>query len=125
MKITKAILLVGGKGTRVMPLTLHQPKGMIALADKPVVHYVIDELVLSGLTESAVVHGPGQEVFKQYINYLGKDHEWNSRVKFNFFCQKKPLGDGDAVLAAKKFVKKDEAFVVAFCDNVYVEKQPS
>lgn len=125
MKITKAILLVSGRGTRVMPLTLHQPKGMIAIADKPVVHYVIDELILAGMTEIVIVHGPNQEVFKKYIEHLKKDNEWNNHIKFSFAYQKAPLGDGDAVLAAKKFIKKDEDFVVAFCDNLYAEKQPA
>ncbi len=123
--VTKALLLVGGRGTRVMPLTLHQPKGMIALADKPVVHYVIDELVSAGINEITIVHGQDQTVFKQYVDHLKKNDTWNNHIKFNFVAQLKPLGDGDAVLAAKKFIPKGEAFAVAFCDNVYAEKQPS
>mgnify|MGYP001590122890 CR=1 FL=1 len=125
MKIKKALLLVGGRGTRVMPLTLHQPKGMIALADKPMVHYAIDELVASGLNEIIIVHGPDQEVFKHYINHLKMDHEWNSHVKFLFICQEKQRGDGDAVVAAKKFIKRNESFVVAFCDDIFGEKKSS
>ncbi len=123
MKITKAILPVAGKGTRVMPLTLHQPKGMIAVADKPLVHYVIDELVASGLTEIILVLGPGQEVFKNYIAYLQQDHAWK-KIKFKFAYQKNPIGDGDAVYSAKKFIKKGEAFVVSFCDDIFGSNNP-
>lgn len=123
MKITKAILPVAGKGTRVMPLTLHQPKGMIAVADKPLVHYVIDELVASGLTEIILVLGPGQEVFKNYIAYLQQDHAWK-KIKFKFARQKNAIGDGDAVYSAKKFIKKGEPFVVAFCDDIFGSNNP-
>ncbi len=118
MKITKAILPVAGKGTRVMPLTLHQPKGMIAIADKPMVHHVIDELVMSGIKEITIVMGPDQIVFKKYLNYIVREHAWNS-AKINFAVQNKPLGDGDAIYSAKKFIKKGEPFLVAFCDDIF------
>ncbi len=62
-KIKKAILPVAGKGTRMMPLTMHQPKGMIALADKPMIHYVLDEMRASGIEEVIMVLGENQEVF--------------------------------------------------------------
>lgn len=118
MKIKKAILPVAGKGTRMMPLTMHQPKGMIALADKPIIHYVLDEMRASGIEEIILVLGKNQEVFRQYINHLKKEHAWNG-IKFHFAYQTKPLGDGDAVYSARKFIKKDEPFVVAFCDDIF------
>lgn len=118
MKITKAILPVAGKGTRVMPLTLHQPKGMIALADKPMIHYVMDEMISSGIEEVIMVLGKNQEVFKDYLKHLAKEGVWN-HIKFHFVYQKKPLGDGDAIMQAKKLLKKDEPFVVAFADDVF------
>ena len=117
-KIKKAILPVAGKGTRMMPLTMHQPKGMIALADKPMIHYALDEMRASGIEEVIMVLGKNQEVFKQYINHLKKEHAWNG-IKFKFVYQTKPLGDGDAVYSARKFIKPGEAFVVAFCDDVF------
>lgn len=123
MKVTKAILPVAGKGTRVMPLTLHQPKAMIAVADKPIVHYIIDELVASGITEIILVLGPNQEVFKQYINYLQQDHSWN-KIKFSFAYQKEALGDGDAIYLARKFIKKGEPFSISFCDDIFGSKEP-
>jgi UTP--glucose-1-phosphate uridylyltransferase len=101
-----------------MPLTMHQPKGMIALADKPIIHYVLDEMRASGIEEIILVLGKNQEVFKQYINHLKKEHAWNG-IKFHFAYQTKPLGDGDAVYSARKFIKKGEPFVVAFCDDVF------
>lgn len=117
-KIKKAILPVAGRGTRMMPLTMHQPKGMIALADKPLIHYVLDEMRSAGIDEVIMVLGKKQEVFKQYINHLKKEHAWNG-IKFHFAYQKKPLGDGDAIYSARKFIKNGESFVVAFCDDIF------
>ena len=49
MEVKTAVLPVAGLGTRVMPLTLHQPKGMIGIVDRPIIHYVIDEVVAAGI----------------------------------------------------------------------------
>lgn len=122
-KIKKAILPVAGKGTRVMPLTLHQPKGMIALADKPMVHYIIDELISVGIKEIILVLGQKQRVFKDYLDYLRKDKIWN-KIKFNFARQRFPYGNADAIYSAKKFIKPNEDFVVAFCDDLFKGKSP-
>lgn len=110
-------------GTRVMPLTLHQPKGMIAIADKPMVHYVIDELIAAGIKEIILVVGPKQQSFKKYLNYLKQDKNWQS-MKFRFIKQEKLLGNGAAVLLAKKFIKPAEMFLVAFCDELFVGAPP-
>src|SRR3989344_1283773 len=118
MKITKAILPVAGRGTRVMPLTLHQPKGMINIADRPMIHYVIDELITAGLKEIIIVLGEKQDVFKDYIKYLQADKAWQ-KIKFDFVKQSGPLGNGDAVYLAKRFIKKNEPFVVAFSDDIF------
>lgn len=123
MAILKAILPVAGKGTRVMPLTLHQPKGMIALADKPMVHYIIDELISNGIREIILVLGQNQEVFKNYLDYLKKDKIWD-KIKFNFAKQSNPYGNADAIYSAKKFIKTNEDFVVAFCDDLFAGESP-
>ena len=118
MRITKAILPVAGRGTRVMPLTLHQPKGMINIADRPMIHYVIDELVGAGIKEIVIVLGNNQDVFKNYIKYLQQDKNWK-KIKFHFIKQAGLLGNGDAVYITKRFIKKGEPFVVAFSDDLF------
>lgn len=108
---------MAGIGTRVMPLSLHLSKGMIGIVDKPVVHYIIDELVRSGIKEIVLVANPGQPQFKKYLDYLlKKDLAW-SKIKFRTVFQKIPKGNADAVMAAKKFLKNDP-FVVSFCDDI-------
>lgn len=122
--IKKAVLPVAGLGTRVMPLTLHQPKGMIGIVDRPMIHYVIDEIVSAGIKHIIIVHGPQQKEFKNYIRHLEKDPSWKKlKVKFNFAIQKELRGNGDAVYAAKKYLK-NESFLVCFSDDLLVDKKP-
>jgi UTP--glucose-1-phosphate uridylyltransferase len=122
-RITKAVVPVAGLGTRVMPLTLHQPKAMIGVVDRPIIHYVIDELIAGGIKNIILVISPNQPQFKTYLKYLkNKDPEWRKlKIKFNFVIQKRPWGNGDAIYAARKFIK-NEPFVAAFGDDVLVDK---
>lgn len=122
-KVKKAILPVAGKGTRVMPLTLHQPKAMIAIADKPMIHYVIDEMIVAGIKNIILVINPKQLEFKHYVDYLKADPEWRKlRVKINFAEQKTPRGNGDAVYVARDFVQK-EPHIVGFSDDLLTDKK--
>lgn len=118
-KITKAILPVAGMGTRIMPLTFHQPKGMVGIVDRPVVHYIIDEILSGGIKEIILIISPNQSVFKKYIKHiLLKDSSW-SKIKFRFVVQEKPIGNGDAIYLAKKYIK-NEPFVLCFGDDINV-----
>ncbi len=121
-KIKKAILPVAGMGTRIMPLTLHQPKAMVGIVDRPMIHYMIDEVIEAGINHIIIVAGPRQKEFKRYISHLQKNPEWrNRRVKFSFVVQKTPAGNGDAIYVAKKYI--DSApFVVCFSDDLLADK---
>lgn len=121
--VKKAVLPVAGLGTRVMPLTLHQPKGMIGIVDRPMIHYVIDEVLSAGINHIILVIGPNQSEFKKYISFLqNQDPEWQKlNIRFDFVVQEKPHGNGDAVYMAKKILK-NEPFAVAFSDDLLVQK---
>lgn len=124
MKVKTAILPVAGLGTRVMPLTFHQPKAMIGIVDRPMIHYVIDEIVSAGIRHIIIVHSPNQTEFKKYIDYLKNDPQWkNLKVRFDFVAQKKQIGNGDAIYAAKKYIKNGP-FLVAFSDDLLADKKP-
>lgn len=115
--ITKAVVPVAGMGTRVMPLSLHQPKGMIAVVDKPVIHYIIDDLINAGIKEIILVISPGQNQFKKYFDHLiQKDSYW-SKIKFRIIVQKYPRGNGDAIFIAAEFLGQ-KPFVVCFGDEI-------
>ncbi len=123
-KIKTAILPVAGLGTRVMPLTFHQPKAMIGIVDRPMIHYVIDEIVSAGIKHIVIVHSPNQTEFKRYIEHLEKDTNWKKlNVKFDFAVQENLIGNGDAIYAAKKFFE-NEPFLVCFSDDLLVDRKP-
>lgn len=123
-KITKAVLPVAGMGTRVMPLTLHQPKAMIGIVDKPMIHYIIDELLAAGIRHFILIISPHQKEFRKYFRYLvTRDSEWDKMgITFDFIVQKKAIGNGDALMRARRFIKRGERFVVAFSDDILGEK---
>lgn len=121
-KVIKAVLPVAGLGTRIMPLTLHQPKGMVGIVDRPVVHYVIDEMISAGIKEIILIISPRHSEFKKYISYLlRQDPAWG-KITFRIVVQKKPLGNGDAIFAARKFLK-DEPFLVGFGDDLLADSE--
>lgn len=121
-KIKTAILPVAGMGSRVMPLTLHQPKAMISIVDRPMIHYMIDEVVAAGVERIVIVTGPKQNEFRNYINHLKNEPWWRGKdIKFNFVTQKKPDGNGDAIYIARKYVG-DLPFVVCFADDLLADK---
>ena len=118
-QVTTAILPVAGRGSRVMPLTLHQPKAMIGIVDKPMVHYLIDEIIAAGIKHIIIVIAPSQKVFKDYLKHIQQDPEWKKLgVKIDFAIQKIAKGNGHALLPAEKFIKKGEGFLVAFADDI-------
>ncbi len=122
--VTIAVLPVAGLGTRVMPLTLHQPKAMIGIVDRPMIHYVIDEIVAAGIRHIIIVAQPNQPEFKKYLDFLKTDPEWKKlKIKINFAIQKNPWGNGDAIFAARKYLK-GKPFLVCFSDDLLVEKRP-
>ena len=121
MNIKKGVITLAGKGTRVLPLTLHQPKGMIAIADKPMFHYIVDEFRGAGIKEIILVINQQQKVFLKYINYIKKvANHWQDTI-FHFAFQKKLYGTADAIYQAKPFINPDEGFLVAFCDDLIVK----
>jgi len=121
--VKKAVILVAGEGTRLLPLTLRRPKGMLTVGGKPMIHYLIEELRDNGMGQIIVVTAPKQPQFAQYIKYLKSSPEWGiGNVRFDFTIQKKPNGSADAVLAAKKLLNSDPFFLF-FCDYVYTSPE--
>lgn len=119
MEIKTAILPIAGKGTRLMPLTTHQPKAMIGIAGHPMIYYMVDEVLAAGIKHIIFVIAPDQKVFKDYLNLAKQNRKWKKAMpKFDFAVQKIPKGNGEALLSAKKFLKKGESFLVAFADDM-------
>ncbi len=110
-------------GKRFYPLTRAQPKEMLPILDKPVIHYVVEEAVNSGLDEILIIVGAGKD---SIINYFDKhtlddkmdDYGFKDLPDIYFVRQKEPRGLADAIRYAKKFTD-DEDFVVLLGDTIY------
>ncbi|MBI1961226.1 MAG: UTP--glucose-1-phosphate uridylyltransferase GalU [Parcubacteria group bacterium] len=139
--IRKAIIPVAGFGTRFLPATKAQPKEMLTLVDKPVIQYIVEEAVASGITDIILITGQNKRAIEDHFD---RNFELEYRLKqkgklealdemeritnlanFYYVRQKTPLGDGHAVLQAKDLVAPDEPVAVLFGDDIVVSKTPA
>lgn len=111
--IKKAIVLAGGKGTRLMPLTQAMPKEMIRVGLKPVVEHVVDALRSGGIDQILVIVGRKKE---SIIDHLGS----GVRLKVDIYykIQDEPKGTAHAVFQGRNFINMDD-FVVIYGDNYF------
>ncbi len=139
-KITKAVFPAAGFGTRFLPATKSQPKEMLPIVDKPVIQYLVEEAVDSGITEIIIVTGRGKRAIEDHFasswelehnlvekgkHNLLKDIRKISRLaKFVYVRQSEPKGDGDAILCAKEVIGNDP-FVVLFGDDIIAGPKPA
>ena len=112
----KGVVLHGGAGTRLRPLTFSGPKQLIPVANKPVSQYVIEDLRDSGIRDVAVVLG---ETFPELVRDYYGDGSWLG-VNITYVYQGRPLGIAHAVSLCRDFVGDDD-FVVYLGDNLLQE----
>jgi glucose-1-phosphate thymidylyltransferase len=108
----KALVLSGGKGTRLRPLTFTCAKQLIPVANKPILGYVLDQVAATSIKEVGVITAPetGQYV-KDYVNNGSK---WDLNVAY---IPQEPLGLAHAVKTAQQFLARD-SFIMCLGDNV-------
>ena len=110
-------------GKRFYPLTRAQPKEMLPILDKPVIHYVVEEAVNSGLDEILIIVGAGKD---SIINYFDRhtldetmdDYGFRDLPDIYFVRQKEQRGLADAIKYAQKFTGSED-FVVLLGDTIY------
>lgn len=101
----KAVVMAGGEGTRLRPLTCNLPKPMVPVMDKPVMEYSLHLLKKYGIQEVAVTL---QYLPNAISGYFGSGHEWDMNIRY--FLEDTPLGTAGSVKNAQEFL--DETFIV-------------
>src|SRR3989441_8879608 len=114
----KGLLLAGGHGTRLRPLTYTGNKHMLPIANKPMLMYGFDHLRATGITDIGIVLGPLHEGIKDALGDGSKFH-----VKITYIDQPDPKGIAHAVLISKDFLE-NEPFIVYLGDNLLKESIP-
>lgn len=139
-KITKALIPAAGFGTRFLPQTKAMPKEMLPIVDKPVIQYVVEEVVGSGIDNIIIVTGatkraiedhfdvPNEDLVQNLMN--GKKAEILEQLKhisdmanFIYIRQKGPYGNGTPVLSGESVIE-DEPFAVIWGDEFILSEPP-
>ncbi len=139
MKVRKAVFPVAGLGTRFLPATKASPKEMLPLIDKPLVQYVVEEAVASGIEQVLFVTGRGKRSIEDHfdisveleahLNGKGKARELSSvrriaeMAEIFYVRQRQALGLGHAILCARDFVG-NEPFAVLLGDDIIDSQRP-
>jgi UTP--glucose-1-phosphate uridylyltransferase len=139
MQIRKAVFPAAGLGTRFLPATKAQPKEMLPLVDKPVIQYVIEEAVASGIENIIIVTGRGKNAIEDHFDVafelertlaergqkdlLKQVRSISDLIQISYVRQKEPLGLGHAVLCARNLVG-DEPFAVFLGDDIIDARTP-
>jgi len=109
----KGLILAGGSGRRLRPITHKTAKQLVPIANKPILHYVIEDLVGVGITDLGIVVG---DTAKEIEKSVGDGSQWNADI--TYIHQKEPLGLAHAVLISESFLGQ-EKFVMYLGDNMF------
>jgi UTP--glucose-1-phosphate uridylyltransferase len=138
--VRKAVVFAAGIGTRLLPATKAIPKEMVPIVDRPAMHYVVDEIIQSGITDILVVTGRRKTAIEDYFDDVPEIHQALSEsgktpllqdlerlhrlAEVHFIRQVEPLGTGHALLRAEVHAS-GEAVAVLFGDDLVLGPVPA
>ncbi|MFD1772612.1 sugar phosphate nucleotidyltransferase [Paenibacillus rhizophilus] len=112
----KGLIVCAGKGSRLRPFTLTQPKTLLPVANKPILFYAIEKLADEGIRDIGIVIHPSQE--KMICGAAGSGEKFG--VSLTYMYQQEPRGIADAVAAAEDFIGQSD-FILLLGDNLIKE----
>ena len=110
----KGIILAGGNGTRVYPLTLGVTKSLLPIYDKPLIYYSLTTFIENGINDICII--TNQSDINSFQKLLGDGSRFG--VSIEYLCQAKPNGIAEAFVIAKNFIKRDDVSLL-LGDNIF------
>lgn len=143
MQVTKAIIAAAGFGTRFIPATKNVPKELLNVINMPVLEYITEECVQSGITDIIIVTRHGNNSIEDYLDsskelesvleekgkkdYLQKVQHAYKKANFIFVRQSAdmPYGTATPLLVSKPLIGKDESFAYLYGDDIFLGHKPA
>jgi UTP--glucose-1-phosphate uridylyltransferase len=139
-RVRKAVIAAAGFGTRFLPQTKAMPKEMLPIVDKPIIQYIVEELVDAGIEDIIIVTGYHKRSIEDHFDHMSADLRLNLKqgnklelleqtkkisdlANFAYIRQKGPYGNATPLLNAEHLIG-DEPFIYAFADD-FVKAEPS
>lgn len=140
IKVRKAVIAAAGFGTRFLPQTKAMPKEMLPLVDKPVIQYVVEELVSVGIEDIVIVTGYSKRSIEDHFDHMSADLRANLRAggklelleetkkisdlaNFAYVRQKGPYGNGTPLINSEHLIG-DEPFIFTWSDDFFIAQPP-
>lgn len=140
-KVRKAVIAAAGFGTRFLPQTKAMPKEMLPLVDKPIIQYIVEELVEAGIEDIVIVTGYHKRSIEDHFDAISADLRGNllqgkkdtiladvqkisDLANFAYIRQKGPYGNATPILNTEHLIG-DEPFIYTFADDFVVAKPTS